>query len=79
MLPGIGNSALLRKFLNIIYILIGVCSKISPKFALTDVEIQILDQVIKDNKSKELSNYLIKIARLGGYLNRASDSLHNSL
>lgn len=49
------------------------CSKASPKFALTDVEIKILDQVVKDDKSKELSNYLIKIARLGGYLNRASD------
>lgn len=49
------------------------CSKASPKFALTDIEIKILDQVVKDNNSKELSHYLIKIARLGGYLNRASD------
>jgi Transposase DNA-binding/Transposase DDE domain len=49
------------------------CPNASPKFALTDVEIKILDQVIHDDKSNELSNYLIKIARLGGYLNRASD------
>src|SRR5204863_5677587 len=49
------------------------CSKASPKLALTDLEIKILDQVINDDKPNELSNYLIKIARLGGYLNRASD------
>ena len=49
------------------------CTNAPPKFALTDIEIKILDQVVKDDQSKELSNYLIKIARLGGYLNRASD------
>ena len=46
--------------------------------ALTDVEISLLDLLVKDrDKSrappKTLSDYLIKVARLGGYLARASD------
>jgi hypothetical protein len=46
--------------------------------ALTDLEIELLDHFVKDNvkttpRSKTLSHYLIKIARLGGYLNRAKD------
>ena len=45
----------------------------SPKFALTEIEIKILDQIMKDNGNQDLSNYLIKIAKLGGYINRASD------
>lgn len=51
-----------------------------PKIALTQVEIEILDRVVKDKSGrrspagpKTLSHYLIKIARLGGYLARASD------
>jgi hypothetical protein len=48
----------------------------SPNLALTDVEIALLDQLVKDKgqkslRPKPLSHYLTKIARLGGYLARA--------
>lgn len=49
------------------------CTNAPPKFALTDIEIKLLDHIIKDSKSKDLSDYLTKIAKLGGYLGRASD------
>lgn len=50
----------------------------SPKLALNDMEINLLDHLIRNNGrsssgTKTLSYYLIKIARLGGYLARASD------
>lgn len=50
----------------------------APKIALTPLEIQILDRVVKDKahvtvKEKTLSHYLTKIARLRGYLARAND------
>ncbi|VIO79097.1 IS4 family transposase [Bradyrhizobium ivorense] len=50
----------------------------SPEFALTKAEIQLLDRLVKDKnpvstQRKTLSHYLIKIARLGGYLARAND------
>jgi hypothetical protein len=49
----------------------------SPKLALTQLEIDLLDHIIKnDNRylaKNKLSGYLIKIAKLGGYLARASD------
>jgi len=50
----------------------------SPGLALTPVEIHLLDHLIKDkpaeaSREKNLSTYLTKIARLGGYLARASD------
>jgi hypothetical protein len=50
----------------------------SPKLALTDLEIELLDHFVKDKdktapRAKTLSHYLTKIARLGGYLNRARD------
>lgn len=50
----------------------------SPKLALNDMEINLLDHLIRNNGrsssgTKTLSHYLIKIARLGGYLARASD------
>ncbi len=44
---------------------------------LSDVEIKILDNLQPERKKSEiktLSHYLIKIAKLGGYLARASDS-----
>jgi len=44
--------------------------------ALTEDEIALLDQLVKDRKSprrKTLAHYVIKIARLGGYLARAHD------
>ena len=49
-----------------------------PKLALTDLEIELLDHFVKDKdrtalRAKTLSHYLTKIARLGGYLNRARD------
>ena len=49
-----------------------------PTLALTDMEVCLLDHLVMDgakNRShaKMLSHYLIKIARLGGYLARASD------
>jgi Transposase DNA-binding len=49
-----------------------------PELALTKVEIQLLDRLVKDkpgqaSQNKTLSTYLIKIARLGGYLARAKD------
>jgi hypothetical protein len=51
----------------------------SPNLALTDVEIALLDQLVKDKgqkspRPKPLSHYLTKIARLGGYLARANDA-----
>jgi hypothetical protein len=49
----------------------------SPLVALTDVETQLLDTLLPQmpqSRKATLSTYLIKIARLGGYLARASDS-----
>jgi len=43
---------------------------------LTTTEIHVLDRLVNDKlklKQKTLSHYLIKIARLGGFLARASD------
>lgn len=50
----------------------------SPALALTDIEIGLLDHLVKDKNQKPprprtLSHYMIKIARLGGYLARAND------
>jgi hypothetical protein len=50
----------------------------SPKFALTPLEIELLDRSVKDKNTrsprrKTLPDYLTKIAQLGGYLARASD------
>ncbi len=48
---------------------------VSPKIALTPTEIKTLDQ-LKPSKSKAkpvLSDYIIKIAKLGGYIGRALD------
>jgi hypothetical protein len=48
-----------------------------PKVALTEIEIRLLDHLVPDKRAssepKSLSYYIIKIARLGGYLARASD------
>ena len=54
------------------------CPNSSAKIALRKIELEILDHLIKDkmnqdNNSRKLSYYVIKIARLGGYLARASD------
>jgi hypothetical protein len=49
----------------------------SPRMALTKLEIQVLDKLIADNRSQNkhgsLSSYLVRLARLGGYLARATD------
>jgi hypothetical protein len=49
---------------------------VSAKIALTESEINLLNKLIKSNnniKSKNISDCLLKIAKLGGYLARASD------
>ncbi len=46
------------------------------KSVLTDLEVDLLDRLVKDKThgpAKTISGYLTKIARLGGYLARASD------
>jgi len=50
----------------------------APSLALTEIEIALLDLLVKDkgptpSRRKRLSCYLAKIARLGGYLARAKD------
>ena len=49
-----------------------------PNVALTDIEIDLLDHLVKDKgqsslRRKPLSHYLTKSAQLGGYLARAND------
>jgi Transposase DNA-binding len=49
-----------------------------PQTALTDTEIKLLDHLVKDrdgksSRRKTLSHYIVKVARLGGYLARVSD------
>jgi hypothetical protein len=49
-----------------------------PNVALTETEIELLNHLVKDkgqaaSRRTTLSHYLIKIARLGGYLARAND------
>lgn len=49
-----------------------------PSLALTPIEIGLLDELVKDRREvpqaqRDLSYYLNRLARLGGYLNRASD------
>ncbi|WP_240543090.1 hypothetical protein [Bradyrhizobium canariense] len=50
-------------------------SNAPPTLALTATEMGVLDRLVNDKPKarKTLSHYLIKIARLGGYLARASD------
>ena len=49
-----------------------------PDIALTSLEIKILDRLVPDKRSdqspaRDLAFYVVKIARLGGYLNRRCD------
>ena len=51
---------------------------LSPAIALDTTEIFLLDELVKTrpeamSRKATVSDYIIKIARLGGYLNRASD------
>jgi len=73
------TAARLTKLLSVfcITILNRLAKKSSPHLALTPLEINILDHYKKSENSrstkKYLSDYLTKIAKLGGYLARASD------
>jgi hypothetical protein len=54
------------------------CPNAPLEVALTKIEINLLDQVVKYKKNghsnkRKLSDYLTRIAILGGYLARASD------
>jgi hypothetical protein len=53
------------------------CPDASPSLALTRTEIRLLDQLVPDKAEptsrKAISRYIIKIAKLGGYLARAND------
>ena len=56
-----------------------VAPEASPLLALTPLEINLLDRLVKEKRGgnppeKSLSAYLTKIARLGGYLARAKDA-----
>lgn len=47
-----------------------------PALTLDEIEIHLLDRLVKDGarpRARTLAHYLTKIARLGGYLARASD------
>jgi hypothetical protein len=48
---------------------------VSPQIVFSDIELKILNQLKPDNKktSKNLSEYILKIAKLGGYLARSTD------
>jgi hypothetical protein len=49
-----------------------------PGIALTQLELELLDRLVGERRSTsapphDLSSYLVKVARLGGYLDRAND------
>jgi len=51
---------------------------VAPGIALTRLEVKLLDQLVKDNDPRKperetRTDYLTKIARLGGYLARKKD------
>jgi transposase-like protein/transposase Tn5 family protein len=54
-----------------------------PTLALTDTEIRLLDHLVSDKSEpkshKSISRYIIKVARLGGYLARANDPAPGNL
>ena len=54
------------------------CPDAEPELALTHTEIDLLNRMVKDSKRSRqalpLARYLEKIAQLGGYLARSSDS-----
>ena len=59
--------------------MINRCSpEAPPTTALTDIEIELLDRLIQDPTTRpqskhSLSTYMLKVARLGGYLARSGD------
>jgi hypothetical protein len=55
-----------------------VVPDVPPQLALTALEIDLLDELVRDKgqivlRRKTLSRYLTKIARMGGYLARGHD------
>jgi hypothetical protein len=48
---------------------------LSAKFALSEIEMKILDHLKPDKNKMEatLANYILKIAKIGAYLARSSD------
>jgi hypothetical protein len=55
-----------------------VVPDVPPRLALTGLEIDLLDELVRDKgpavlRRKTLSYYLTKIARMGGYLARGHD------
>ena len=57
---------------------------VEPQTALTETEIRVLDRLVPDpagarRRRRTLSHYLTKLARLGGYLARASDPLPGNI
>jgi hypothetical protein len=54
-----------------------------PSLVLTDTEIRLLDHLVSDKSEpkshKSISRYIIKVARLGGYLARANDPAPGNL
>jgi hypothetical protein len=55
-----------------------VVPDVPPHLALTALEIDLLDELVRDKgqtsrQRKTLSHYLTKIARMGGYLARGHD------
>ena len=57
--------------------IINRCSQdAAPEIVFTDEEINLIDNLVKTKKDKictNISDYIIKVARLGGYLARKSD------
>lgn len=50
---------------------------VTANVVFTDLELRLLDALVKDkagHRDKTLATYLVKLARLGGYLARANDS-----
>jgi len=57
----------------------GAAPELPPSAALNETEVTLLDKLVKtksetSQKTATVSNYIMKIAKLGGYLARASDS-----
>jgi hypothetical protein len=46
---------------------------ITPMIGITEIEKIVLDKMKPDTGASTVSNYFFKIAKLGGYLDRASD------
>lgn len=56
-----------------------IAPEVAPNRVFTDLELRILDRLVNDKSTahrgrRKLSHYLVKLARLGGYLARNGDS-----